>query len=70
MFTDVRMILESVTANLIVNSNRKFIFVETSFFKRWWDEQDHITREKVRWLVNTGLQEIFNLVFFYLIVFF
>ncbi|XP_055327449.1 lysosomal alpha-mannosidase-like isoform X2 [Paramacrobiotus metropolitanus] len=50
----VQYILDSVVASLIENSNRKFTYVETAFFWRWWQEQAESTKTAVINLVNNG----------------
>lgn len=52
--TDVRMIYDSVIKSLFDASNRKFIAVETSFFSRWFNEQNHTIQSRVHWLVRKG----------------
>ncbi|RWS16012.1 lysosomal alpha-mannosidase-like protein, partial [Dinothrombium tinctorium] len=56
----VRDILDSVVNNLYQDPNRKFIFVETSFFSRWWDEQNDVIKNRVFWLVQTGQLEFIS----------
>lgn len=51
---DVRGILNSIAQNLPQGKNRKFIFVETSFFSRWWNEQTEDMKNHVRRLVLKG----------------
>lgn len=42
------------------NANRKFIFVETAFFARWYEEQPPARREAVKRLVKSGQLEFIN----------
>ncbi|RWS28463.1 lysosomal alpha-mannosidase-like protein [Leptotrombidium deliense] len=59
-FRYVRDIIDSVVKNLYEFPNRKFIFVETSFFSRWWNEQNDVTKNRVYWLVQTGQLEFIS----------
>ena len=43
----VQYILDSVIEELQKNRDRKFIYVEIAFFKRWWDEQTDATKQTV-----------------------
>jgi lysosomal alpha-mannosidase len=43
---EVEKILTSMTNALSQNPKRKFSWVETSFLKRWWDDQTQETRSK------------------------
>ena len=56
----VRYILDSVITELLLDSTRRFIYVEMAFFMRWWREQDEIMRTNVRKLVSTGQLEFIN----------
>ena len=56
----VRYIIDSVITELLLDSNRHFIYVEIAFFMRWWREQDVIMRANVRKLVNSGQFEFIN----------
>jgi lysosomal alpha-mannosidase len=51
---DVRQIYSSVTASLSAAPDRKFIAVETSFFSRWFNEQNETEKQIVRKLVGNG----------------
>lgn len=51
----VQYILDSVMNELIHNKERKFIYVETAFFWKWWMEQDYGMRNIVKELVETGM---------------
>ena len=53
----VQYILDSVVQSLDQNPSRRFIYVETAFFWKWWTQQDDSIRHKVRKLVNNGLNE-------------
>ena len=52
--------MNSVTESLLNNINRRFIFAEISFFERWWNEQDKIKQNQVRFLVENGRLEFVN----------
>eukprot|EP00047_Mylnosiga_fluctuans_P023990 m.150634 g.150634 ORF g.150634 m.150634 type:complete len:975 (+) comp9747_c0_seq2:15-2939(+) len=56
----VQYILDSVVLQLRLNPNRKFIYVEIAFFKRWWEEQTDATKNEVRGFVNSGQLEFIN----------
>ena len=43
----VQYILDSVIEELQKNRDRRFIYVEIAFFKRWWDEQTDATKQTV-----------------------
>lgn len=60
----VQYILDSVVNSLIRNKDRRFIYVETAFFAKWWMEQNEQTKDIVRELVSTGLFKIFSTVSF------
>lgn len=56
----VQFILDSVTQELDGHPDRKFIYVESAFFKRWWDEQTTEIKYKVRGFVKNGQLEFIN----------
>lgn len=56
----VSYIIDSVVTSLEENPDRKFIYVETAFFKRWWDQQEEPRRELARKLVREGRLEFIN----------
>ncbi|XP_033821330.1 lysosomal alpha-mannosidase [Periophthalmus magnuspinnatus] len=56
----VQYILDSVVDQLLKNPDRRFIYVETSFFFRWWKQQGEEMRNTVRMLVNQGRLEFVN----------
>lgn len=39
------------------NPDRKFVFVESFFFSKWWHEQTEVHQERVKILVNEGRLE-------------
>lgn len=51
----VQYIIDTVIDELIKNKDRRFIYVETAFFWKWWQEQDNKMRSLVKELVQTGL---------------
>ncbi|KAL5280981.1 MAN2B1.2 family protein [Megaselia abdita] len=53
----VQYILDSVVQALLQDPERRFIFVESEFFFKWWDEQTPELQEEVRVLVNEGRLE-------------
>lgn len=53
----VQYILDSVVTALQKDPKRKFIYVESAFFFRWWDEQDQKTKDIVKALVSSGQLE-------------
>lgn len=50
----VQFILDTVVVELLENPDRKFMFVEQSFFQRWWHEQSDHTKTIVKKLVHDG----------------
>lgn len=56
----VQHILDSVIPQLVMDKSKRFIYVEMSFFSKWWDEQDDRMRATVRGLVNEGRLEFIN----------
>lgn len=50
----VQYILDSVVSELQKDPARRFIYVETAFFYRWWKQQDQQTRNIVTQLVEQG----------------
>ena len=57
---EVRYIYDSVVAALALNPLRKFVFVETAFFIRWWREQELTIQETVRKLFKNEQLEFIN----------
>uniref|UniRef100_T1IVT5 Alpha-mannosidase n=1 Tax=Strigamia maritima TaxID=126957 RepID=T1IVT5_STRMM len=53
----VQYILDSVLEQLKLNPERRFIYVESAFFSRWFNNQDPATRLQVTNLVNSGQLE-------------
>ncbi|XP_067244068.1 lysosomal alpha-mannosidase [Chanodichthys erythropterus] len=56
----VQYILDSVIDQLQKDPARRFIYVETAFFYRWWKQQSQDTRRIVTQLVNEGRLEFIN----------
>uniref|UniRef100_A0A3B1J9Z3 Alpha-mannosidase n=1 Tax=Astyanax mexicanus TaxID=7994 RepID=A0A3B1J9Z3_ASTMX len=56
----VQYILDSVVSELQKDPARRFIYVETAFFHRWWSEQSAKTRNIVTQLVQEGRLEFVN----------
>lgn len=50
----VQYILDSVVDQLLKNPDRRFIYVESAFFSRWWKQQSSATQQTVRRLVDGG----------------
>ncbi|CAG2111159.1 unnamed protein product, partial [Medioppia subpectinata] len=56
----VQYIIDSMVQSLLRAEHRRFIYVETAFFWKWWREQDEEHREQVRTLVNGGRLEFIS----------
>ncbi|XP_069023708.1 lysosomal alpha-mannosidase [Embiotoca jacksoni] len=56
----VQYILDSVVDQLLKNPDRRFIYVETAFFYRWWKQQSSSMQRTVKQLVNEGRLEFVN----------
>ncbi|RXN26527.1 lysosomal alpha-mannosidase [Labeo rohita] len=56
----VQYILDSVIDQLQKDPARRFIYVETAFFYRWWKQQSQSTQRIVTQLVNEGRLEFIN----------
>uniref|UniRef100_A0AAY4EZV2 Lysosomal alpha-mannosidase n=1 Tax=Denticeps clupeoides TaxID=299321 RepID=A0AAY4EZV2_9TELE len=56
----VQYILDSVVEQLQKDPARRFIYVETGFFYRWWRQQDQAMRHIVTQLVDEGRLEFIN----------
>uniref|UniRef100_A0A671NL22 Alpha-mannosidase n=1 Tax=Sinocyclocheilus anshuiensis TaxID=1608454 RepID=A0A671NL22_9TELE len=56
----VQYILDSVIDQLQKDPARRFIYVETAFFYRWWRQQSQSTQRIVAQLVNEGRLEFIN----------
>ncbi|XP_031623847.1 lysosomal alpha-mannosidase-like isoform X1 [Contarinia nasturtii] len=53
----VQSILDSVIASLLKDPERRFIYVESAFFFKWWAHQTEQMKEQVKQLVNEGRLE-------------
>lgn len=53
----VQYILDSVVTELLKDPKRRFIYVESAFFFKWWKEQTPELQQKVKMLVNEGRLE-------------
>ncbi|KAK1886575.1 Lysosomal alpha-mannosidase, partial [Dissostichus eleginoides] len=56
----VQYILDSVVDQLLKNPDRRFIYVETAFFYRWWRQQSSSMKQTVKQLVEEGRLEFVN----------
>jgi lysosomal alpha-mannosidase len=52
----VQYIIDSAINSLLQNEKRRFIYVETAFFWKWWKEQDNIIKGAVKELVANGMK--------------
>ena len=57
---EVYYIIDTVVENLAVDHNRKFIYVETGFFARWWEQATEEKRDMARGEVQRGQLEFIN----------
>ncbi|EDV98984.1 lysosomal alpha-mannosidase isoform X2 [Drosophila grimshawi] len=53
----VQYIIDSVVQSLLRDPAKRFIYVESAFFFKWWKEQTAELQEKVKMLVNEGRLE-------------
>ncbi|XP_046392611.1 lysosomal alpha-mannosidase-like isoform X2 [Ischnura elegans] len=53
----VQYILDSVVQSLLHDPNKKFIYVETAFFWKWWMRQHDSVRHQVKTLISNGQLE-------------
>ncbi|KAM4749190.1 lysosomal alpha-mannosidase [Rhinophrynus dorsalis] len=56
----VQYILDSVIDQLLSDSKKRFIYVETAFFWRWWHQQKESVRKDVTRLIQEGRLEFIN----------
>jgi alpha-mannosidase len=59
-FSEVYYVVDTVVDNLVKDPKRHFIYVETGFFARWWDEQPDERRNVTKALVKSGQLEFIN----------
>ena len=59
-FTEVYYVVDTVVDQLEKDPMRHFIYVETGFFARWWDEQPDDRRNVTKALVASGQLEFIN----------
>jgi hypothetical protein len=59
-FSEVYYVVDTVVDQLLKDPKRHFIYVETGFFARWWDEQPDARRDTTRGLVENGQLEFIN----------
>ena len=57
---EVQYIITTVIEQLLVNPERKFIYVEQAYFQRWWREQNDEVKGQVRMLVANKQLEFIN----------
>lgn len=53
----VQYILDSVVQQLIADPEKRFIYVESAFFFKWWREQTDELKSQVNELVQEGRLE-------------
>lgn len=53
----VELIIDSVVSELLKDPTKRFIYVESAFFFKWWREQTTELREQVNQLVQEGRLE-------------
>uniref|UniRef100_A0A336M0Y1 Alpha-mannosidase n=1 Tax=Culicoides sonorensis TaxID=179676 RepID=A0A336M0Y1_CULSO len=53
----VQYIIDSVIQELLNDPEKRFIYVESAFFFKWWKNQSHELKEKVKILVKEGRLE-------------
>lgn len=56
----VEDILDSVIPQLVMDKTKRFVYVEMSFFYKWWQEQNEHIKSITRQLVNEGRLEFIN----------
>lgn len=54
---NVQNILDSVISALLKDPEKRFIYVESAFFFKWWAHQTAALKEQVKQLVNEGRLE-------------
>ncbi|CAH2272901.1 lysosomal alpha-mannosidase [Pelobates cultripes] len=56
----VQYILDSVISQLLLDAKKRFIYVESAFFWRWWNQQSEGLKKDVQNLVQEGRLEFIN----------
>ena len=59
-FQDVYYVIDTLVSQLQKDPNRKFMYVETGFFARWWDQQTTKKQNIVKGLVKSRQLEFIN----------
>eukprot|EP01064_Diplonema_japonicum_P013575 TRINITY_DN2111_c0_g3_i1.p1 TRINITY_DN2111_c0_g3~~TRINITY_DN2111_c0_g3_i1.p1 ORF type:complete len:1112 (+),score=256.66 TRINITY_DN2111_c0_g3_i1:48-3383(+) len=59
-YEEVYYILDTLVMRLTENPDRKFIYVETAFFARWWNQQPASKKNMTKALVDNGQLEFVN----------
>eukprot|EP00935_MAST-01C_sp_MAST-1C-sp1_P000879 g879.t1 len=59
-FTEVYYVLDTLVPQLAENPDRRFMYVETGFFARWWIQQPEEIQNLTRKLVQQGQLEFIN----------
>lgn len=54
---NVQIILDSVVASLLKDPSKRFIYVESAYFFKWWHDQPETLKEQVKQLINEGRLE-------------
>jgi lysosomal alpha-mannosidase len=52
----VQYIIDSAVDSLLQNEKRRFIYVETTFFWKWWKQQNDMIKGSVKELVANGMK--------------
>lgn len=58
--SEVSFILDTILVRLLENPDRKFIYVETGFFERWWIQQTASKQADMKKVVASGQLEFIN----------
>eukprot|EP01061_Rhynchopus_euleeides_P019355 TRINITY_DN317_c0_g1_i1.p1 TRINITY_DN317_c0_g1~~TRINITY_DN317_c0_g1_i1.p1 ORF type:complete len:1106 (+),score=505.33 TRINITY_DN317_c0_g1_i1:99-3416(+) len=59
-YEEVYYVLDTLLIRLQEDKNRRFMFVETGFFARWWDMQPAAKKAQMKALVQGGQMEFVN----------
>lgn len=60
----VENILDTSISQLLMDKNRKFIYVEMAFFTKWWNKQSESVKEKVTRLAPSTLDDTYQFISF------